>query len=383
MLFKEIIGYEQIKEYWKSLTLKEQIPHGFLLDATDGMPALHLAWAWAQYINCTDKKDGDSCGKCPSCKKTMELVHPDLLWTFPVVGASQDEDPCARFMTQWKEFLHREDPYPMANEWILQLSSSNSQPTIYVKSIEAILDNLSKHIAEDGYRIHIIYQPEKMNEASANKLLKQLEEPPLKTIFLLVSLHPEQLLETIVSRLQRIEFAPMPLEQLYQVAQYYHLSASQEELQQAASYAMGNPGELVQYLKNNKLLQQQEEYAETWLIAILQRNVAQVKETIEDLASESREWPIAVLNLILRYTRDILYHKLTESTNLHNPIINNPSLSNNLRVLLDPMLAGAIYASSESAIKDLRGNVVPRLVLFDLSIQWMQLFSRKIRTVGQ
>lgn len=379
MQFKDIIGFDEIKDHWRKISDSGHIPHALLLDCPDGMPALHLAWAWAQYLNCTNKQNGDSCGTCPSCKKSDLFVHPDILWTFPVVNASQEQDPCAKFMDLWREFMDKEKPYPISSQWNLQLSSKNSQPTIYVKAVETIIENLSMRIAEGGYRIHIIYQPEKMNDASSNKLLKHLEEPPEKTIFLLVSLHPDLLLDTITSRVQRVEFPLMSQDLMAQVAEKYSLLNPSISLDDAIDYAAGNPGVLVQYFNNNRLFKEQEQEAYTWLKYVLNRDIVKTKTLIENISFESREYIVTILSIILRYTRDILFRKITQQ----NEEIASPTPVEELEVLMDPSLAGIIYASTESAIRDIKGNVTAKLVLFDLSISWMMAFSQKIRSRNQ
>lgn len=146
------------------------------------MPGVPLAWAWFQYLNCEHPQEDDSCGTCRHCKMIAELAYPDLYFIYPVVGAAGSEDPSGDFFSKWQEMLLAKRAYFSSEDWLEALKADNSRPVIYSGDALSIERKLSLHISESGYRMVIIYQPERMREEMANKLLKLMEEPPEKTL---------------------------------------------------------------------------------------------------------------------------------------------------------------------------------------------------------
>ena len=202
MRFAEIIGQEEIKQQLRRSVADNRIPHARLFYGPQGVGKLQLALAYAQYLACTNKTDGDSCGKCPACLQYQKLQHPDLHLIFPIVK-SDKSDICDTYINQFRE-LCMNKTYFRLDDWYAALGSENKQGLIYENESAEILRKLSLRSFGDGYRVVIIWLPEKMNDVSANKMLKILEEPPEKTLFILVSEQPERLLPTILSRVQQI-----------------------------------------------------------------------------------------------------------------------------------------------------------------------------------
>lgn len=200
MLFKDIIGQEETKVLLRQSVREGRIPHAQLFTGISGIGKLQLALAYAQYLNCPHRTEEDSCGVCPTCLQFQHLQHPDLHFVFPIVGS---DEVCNNFLEPWRQII-LEKHYFDLNDWHEALGVETKQSMIYEKESGEILRKLSLKAYGDGYKVMIIWQPEKMNAATANKLLKILEEPSEKTVFLLVSEHPEQLLATIQSRVQTI-----------------------------------------------------------------------------------------------------------------------------------------------------------------------------------
>ena len=167
-----------------------------------GIGKLQLALAYAQYLNCPHRSDEDSCGVCPTCLQFQKLQHPDLHFVFPIVKTDA-ADTCDGFMDKWRDII-LERRYFNLDDWYQYLGVETKQGIIYEKESGEIMRKLALKPYGNGYKVMIIWQAEKMNNSCANKLLKLLEEPPAKTLFLLVSEHPEQLLSTILSRTQEI-----------------------------------------------------------------------------------------------------------------------------------------------------------------------------------
>ena len=202
MLFRDIIGQEATKQRLRQSVREGRIPHAQLFTGISGIGKLQLALGYAQYINCPHRTETDSCGTCPTCLQFEHLQHPDLHFVFPIVKTDA-ADTCDGFLEPWREII-RTNRYFDLDDWHKALGVETKQSMIYEKESGEILRKLSLKPYGDGYKVMIIWQPEKMNASSANKLLKILEEPSPKTIFILVSEHPEDLLSTILSRVQTI-----------------------------------------------------------------------------------------------------------------------------------------------------------------------------------
>lgn len=210
MLFKEIIGQEATKAQLRQAVREGRIPHAQLFTGISGIGKLQLALAYAQYLNCPNRTDEDSCGRCPTCLQYQHLQHPDLHFVFPIVK-TDSADTCNDFLEPWRKII-LEKHYFDLDDWHAALGVETKQSMIYEKESGEILRKLSLKAYGDGYKIMIIWQPEKMNAATANKLLKILEEPAPKTVFLLVSEHPEQMLATILSRVQTVRIPRLETE---------------------------------------------------------------------------------------------------------------------------------------------------------------------------
>ena len=202
MLFSQIIGHEDIKKKLIQSVKENRVAHAQLFLGPEGTGKLALAIAYAQYINCTDKQENDSCGQCPSCKKYNSLAHPDLHFIFPTTtNKTVKKDPESDlFVTEWREYLESCDCYASLPDWYNALDVENKQGAINVRDAATIIRKLNLKAYEAEYKVAIIWMAEKLNMQASNKLLKLLEEPPEKTMFLLISENQEELLMTIRSR---------------------------------------------------------------------------------------------------------------------------------------------------------------------------------------
>lgn len=217
MKFSEVIGHNDIKERFVRGIRGGRISHAQMFCGTPGTGALALALAYAQYVNCRQPSQTDACGQCPSCHKIQKLIHPDLHFVFPVVKTSRFKEPVSdNYLTLWREFL-LQNQYQGLGAWIEKMEAENQQAGIFTHESREILRKMSLKTFEADYKIMIVWQPEKMHVSCANKLLKIIEEPPAKTLFLLVSEEPEQVLQTIRSRTQMVQIpriAQADMEQL-------------------------------------------------------------------------------------------------------------------------------------------------------------------------
>ena len=202
MLFSEIVGHDDLKKRLIQSVNENRVAHAQLFVGTEGSGKMALAIAYAQYINCQNRTESDSCGVCPSCKKYMSLSHPDLHFIFPTAtNKSVKKDPESDlFLAEWREYFSDCQGYVNLSEWFDKLDIENKQGIINVRDASTVIRKLSFKSYESEYKVVILGMPEKLNVFSANKLLKLIEEPPEKTLFLLVAENQEEVLSTIRSR---------------------------------------------------------------------------------------------------------------------------------------------------------------------------------------
>lgn len=218
MRFSDVIGHSEIKDRLRRAVDQGRVSHAQLFTGECGGGALPLALAYAQYINCTARHDGDSCGECPSCRKMEELAHPDLHFVFPVNKQgkkSGEKIVSGDFLKPWREQIRTTGGYFDEAMWNEQLDLGKTlKPLITVQDANEIIRTLSYKSFEGEYKIVLVWLPELMNVEAANTLLKILEEPWGKTLFLMVSRQPQRLLSTIISRTQEVAVPRISTEEL-------------------------------------------------------------------------------------------------------------------------------------------------------------------------
>lgn len=206
MQFSQIIGHQETKKLLLSSVQNSHVAHAQLFLGQEGSANLALALAYATYINCENKQPSDSCGTCGSCIKINKLVHPDFNFVMPVTSTKTiTKDVLSqKFLTDWRTFV-TVNPYQGLNEWMQYIGAENKQGIISKEESRQLVKLVSLKAFEGDYKIVLIWLPELMHHTAANALLKLLEEPPAKTLFLLVSQSSEKLLATITSRTQIVQ----------------------------------------------------------------------------------------------------------------------------------------------------------------------------------
>ena len=211
MTFADIPNQSAVKALLRQSVQRQHVAHAQLFRGREGGAALALALAYAQFLNCEARAAdaADSCGRCPACTKTAKLAHPDLNFIMPVTTTkSVSKDAVSsKFMAEWRAFV-LDNPYQGLNDWMQHIGAENKQGNISKEEAVQILKLVSLKAFEARFKIVILWLPELMHPAAANAVLKLLEEPPPATIFLLVSHAPEQLLPTIISRVQPVVVRP-------------------------------------------------------------------------------------------------------------------------------------------------------------------------------
>lgn len=202
MQFKDIIGQQEFKQHLIQTVLTNRISHAQLFLSPEGSGSLPLALAYAQFITCENRTLEDSCGLCSPCRKYSKLIHPDLHFSYPFF-AKHKEDTALSFLKEWrKAFLS--NPYLNLEEWRTYLDAENKQANINIAECHQIIQKLSLKPFEAEYKVLIMWLPEYLNK-EGNALLKVIEEPSNKTLFLLVAQNQDMILNTILSRTQLVK----------------------------------------------------------------------------------------------------------------------------------------------------------------------------------
>ncbi len=205
MQFKDIEGQDEIKRRLTKAIDAGRVSHAQMLSGEAGSGTLPLALAYIQYLNCPDRADGDSCGVCSSCRKISALAHPDLHFVMPVNKEGKKSGEAVTsdsFLPEWRKIVMQTDGYFDEQMWYEALGLERLQGLISKKEADEVIRKLSFKSFEGGYKAVVVWLPERMNTEAANTLLKILEEPWERTLFMLVSAQPRLLLPTILSRVQ-------------------------------------------------------------------------------------------------------------------------------------------------------------------------------------
>lgn len=375
MFFKDIVGQSEVKERLVTSARKGLIPHAQLFCGPEGVGKFPLALAYAQYLNCENPTDNDSCGKCASCVKYAHLTHPDLHFVFPIVKkAAKKKEVCDDYIADWREFVKQHNYYFNLTQWLDHIDAENSQGLIYAKESEEILRKLSLRIYEAKYKIMIIWLPEKMHESCANKLLKIIEEPTDNTIFLLVSDTPDNIITTIQSRCQRINVHGVAECDIVQAleSEYNILS---DDATTVAHLSKGS------YLKAVETISLNEEHKFFFNLfvqmmrASYARNIKEIKTIGNELAAIGRENQKSFLIYSQRMVREYFV------SNLHQPEITYLAQDEaNFGIRFAPFIneRNIVGFMDELALAErhIEQNVNAKMVFFDLCLKITMLIKQ-------
>ncbi|MBO5890255.1 MAG: DNA polymerase III subunit delta [Alistipes sp.] len=251
MKFSDIIGHDTLKARLRAQIDAGRVSHAQLFTGDAGYGSLPLALAYVQYLFCKNHHDGDSCGVCPSCQQIEALAHPDLHMVYPVNKREKKSGEVITsdmFIKEWRELWQSNRGIFSAEEWYSMLDLGKTlKGLITAKESEEIIRKLQFKSFSSDYKAMIIWLPEAMNQEAANKILKILEEPWDKTLFILVSEHPDQLLQTITSRTQEVSVGRIDVPTLQSIA--LSEGKSEQEAHNIARLANGSLLELRELLR--------------------------------------------------------------------------------------------------------------------------------------
>lgn len=227
MQFDGIPGHTKVKENLRHLADTDTIPHAILLSGPSGIGKMNVARTFVQYAHCKNRRGGEPCGECSSCRQHQHFNHPDLHFIFPIVkNKAQKIETSADRIELWRQML-QQCPGMIPEYWMSLIEAGNSQPRIYVEDADYIVRADSYSSFSSKYKFFLIWLPEKMNPETANKLLKVIEEPTEGTVFLLVSNNDSELLPTIFSRTQRFNMRPVEEgEMMSYLTNRYHMDSA-------------------------------------------------------------------------------------------------------------------------------------------------------------
>ncbi len=382
MLFKDILGQDHIKNHLTKSASLGRIPHAQLFVGPEGCGALVMAIAYAQYILCGNTSNENNTGNTSCNLKFDNYSHPDLHFVFPVATNDnvKSHPVSANFLVEWRQFL-KERPYGGLFDWYKIIGIQNKQGQIGVDEATEINKALSLKAYEGGYKIMIVWMADKMNTAASNKLLKLLEEPPEKTIFILITESLDNIIQTIQSRCQVLDFMRLS-EATIAEALHNKQNCTPNEAQKIAHQSEGNYNKALHLLKNDT-----EDYPfETWFIEWVRSafkakgNATAIQDLIswsETIASLGREVQKQFLTYCIHFFRQaMLCNYETNELVFLEPKENNFDLKK-----FAPFIGGnnisAIFNELEQAIYHIERNGNSKIILTDLSIKLTRLLHKK------
>ena len=381
MRFLEILGLAHIKNHLISSADSARVSHAQLFVGPEGSGTLSMALAYAQYIICGNK-NGENSGGNESCNlKFGSYTHPDMHFAFPVSNSDKIKSHAVsdHYLPEWRQFI-KEQPYGNLFDWYRSIGIEKKQGQIGVDEAQDIVKKLSLKSYEGGYKVMLIWMADKMNNAASNKLLKLLEEPPEKTVFLLIAEDEQQIIETIKSRCQILNFPPLP-EQTIATA-LLEKGVQDKEAKRIAHEADGNFNKALDLMNQDSEDLVFEKWFVQWVRSAFKAkgNKAAIHELIlwsEELAKGGRETQKKFLRyclmvmrqaLLLNYgVNELTYMKIHVdgfSLDKFAPFVHENNIEN-------------IVEELESAIYHIERNGNSKIIFTDLSIRLTRLLHQK------
>jgi DNA polymerase-3 subunit delta' len=377
MLFSEITGQQDVKRRLLQTVKDQRISHAQLFLGPEGSGKIALALAYAQFINCRNRPEltaenlgtADACGTCPSCVKFNKLSHPDLHFIFPVATTKEvPKKPMSRnFLVHFREALRNNEYMLTLNDWYDKIGTEKKQGIINAEDCSEILRTLSYKSYESEYKVMIIWMAERLYHSAAPKLLKILEEPPDKTLFILISEKQEQIINTILSRTQIVKIPPIDSDSLKSTIIEKH-NLDERRAEQIANLANGN------YLKARKLIlneQDQKELFESfvkWMRLSFALKIYELNQFIGKFAASGREKHKNFLDYSARMIRNslMLNQDLEKTINLTKE---EKDFLEKFRKLINLNNVTEISSLLDKAQYHIERNANPQFTFMDLSMK--------------
>ena len=383
MKFSNVLANNSIKKQLINSVKSNRLAHSQMFLGEKSSPKLLLALAYAQYINCQNKLSDDSCGACQSCVKYQNLTHPDLHLIFPVLSINNIKKVKSdNFVKEWREKVLI-NPYLDLDVWFdVFISENKTGKTGYIYTQES--DNLHKKLSlkhyESEFRVVLIWMPEKMQANTSNKLLKLLEEPPKKTIFLLVSENTDLILNTILSRLQIIKTHNYNLSEIEGLLRDKFPAKQEEEIKQTISLTDGNIGRSIETLQNDSFEDNNFEEYQSWMRLCYSVNISEITKWVNDRCQNGRRSQSIFLKYALKMTRNCLVFHYSDINNLFITQKESDFLTKFYPFIHQDNIS-EISEKLEECIKNIERNANSKIMFYELSLQLMKLLKVKRKFV--
>jgi DNA polymerase-3 subunit delta' len=376
MLFRDIVGQEAIKEELFRGYKKGRIPHCQLFYGPKGCGSLPLAIAYARMVLCDEEAlSNQACNL-----RVSELKHPDLHFIFPVANNQEIKTKAisANFLPQWRVFLHS-NSYASLYDWFLSIGIENKQGKIGKDEVSDLVKKMSLKSYEGGWKVAIIWMAERMTLSATNKLLKLIEEPPEKTLFLFVSEDIRSLADTLISRCQKIELKPLSLKKMSKAL--IQKGYSKEEASSASVKSTGNFHEALKIVSNKEDEKMFEEWFLSWVRSAFA--VRKNKEAVLDLVAWSKNISKTgreTQKSFLSYSLDLFRQSLLKNYFLDELTTYSPSTDFNFESFSNFISGNNIDAISvelETAYSNIQSNGNSNMIFMDLSLKLTRLLHKK------
>ncbi len=373
MQFSDIPGGEHVKSTLVRSVKNNHVAHAQLFEGKTGGSALAMALAFAKYINCEEKSDADSCGRCASCIKTEKLVHPDLHMIFPIATSKVvNGNNSDAFLPYWRKFI-AESPYRSLPDWLEYINAENKQGNIPVEESRNILKKLYLKSFEGEYKILVIWKAEIMNIASANALLKILEEPPEKTLFLLVTDQADKLLTTILSRTQRVMIPALTDDEVSNYLQK-NSDINPATASEIAFVSDGNLSQALSMLGENT--DERHVWFADWMRACFRNDVNQLVRQADEFDSLSKELQKGIFDYSLRLFRD-MFIWMHDARPLLRVKDDQLGFVKNFSKTIDQASLEKMVQEVNEAYFHVERNVRAKMVFLDLSLTLSMFFKKQ------
>lgn len=374
MFFRDVIGQEEIKNRLIRSVQDERISHAQLFTGPEGTGKLALAIAFAQFVSCRNRQEYDSCGECSSCRKYKKLAHPDLHFAFPVFPTKEVKKPASDdFIKPWREMV-LSNPYFTLSQWLGFVENENAQGQIYERESDAITRKLNLKPFESEFKVMIIWLPEKMNQSCSNKLLKLIEEPPNKTLFLLVSEDEESVIGTIRSRAQLLKVPFIDNKSMQQVLSGME-NISPEVIPDIIHLAGGNYIKALEYLQPGEDSQFYFIRFQEMMRFAYQREVAELIKWAEQMATIGRDSQKMFFSFALRLIREYFVMNMK-----HNKLVylnqEEKEWGQKFAPFINERNIIPFSKEFELGIKHISMNGNPRIIFLDTALRMVRLIKR-------
>lgn len=379
MQFASIPGLPETKEKLLNAVKLNHLAHALLFHGPEGSANLTLALALASYLYCEQKSETDSCGTCGSCQRMNKLILPDLNFAFPVVASSKEEDgdedgkdEKSDLLGNWRKFVLGQ-PYANVHDFIYFNGFEKKQLNITKAAARKMIQTLSLMSFEGGYKIMLIWAPEYLHPSAANALLKVIEEPPAKTLFLLVTSQADQLLTTILSRTQKILVRAFTDEEVSS-----HLVDSELcDSKAAAQIAMLADGNLrAAYRLIDQVEDQTVRQLRDWFRLCATKNLKELFLLSEDFHKADKESQKSLMLAGLNVTREILLKNLDLDHLLRTTDEDRTFINNISKKMLTEEHAEQLYQTFNAAHYHLERNGNAKMIFTDLSMEILLMMSK-------